>query len=119
MLTTGVPFLKKLSVLLAIMLCSVMILALPVVSYAAPSENETSLLAADVSDDVRFTFTAGEVTSGSPEAVLQIDKTAFRSVFLYLLQHIYPENFLSPAIPAFYTFSVKECSLTSILTKGP
>lgn len=115
----GSSFLKKLSVLLAVLLCSVLALALPVVSYASPADNLTSLSAADVSDDVHFSFTAGEVTSGDPEAVLQLDKTSFGHIYQFLLQHIYPEQFNSPSIPAYYAFSVRDCSLSSILTKGP
>ena len=99
------------------MLCSILTVALPAVTHATPSK-APALLVSTASDDVSFTLTAGEVSSGDSEAVLQLDKDELGQLFRTLLQQVYPQHFVSPAVPSFYAFS-KAYHLYTILTKGP
>lgn len=116
----GASFLKKLSVLLAVLLCCVLTLALPVVSYAVSADSEVQANSDyDSTSDESHSYTAGEVSSGEPEAVLQIDKVAFGQLFRSVLLLAYPTVSSTPGIPAYYAFSKSDSSLYSILTKGP
>jgi hypothetical protein len=117
MITMGASLLKKLSVLLAVLLCSVLTVALPVVTHAVPDKAATQNIGVD-KEDVALALTAGEVSSGDAEAVLQLDKALLGQLFRTLLQQAYPQHLISPAVPAFYAFS-KEDHLHTILTKGP
>ncbi|MFD3003210.1 hypothetical protein ACFS7Z_22805 [Pontibacter toksunensis] len=117
MIKRGASFLKKLSVLLAVLLCSVLTVALPVITHATPAKAATQSVGMD-KEDVSLALSAGEVSSGDAEAILQLDKALLGQLFRTLLQQVYPKYFISPAVPAFYAFS-KEDHLHTILTKGP
>lgn len=117
MITRGASFLKKLSVLLALLLCTVLTFALPVVTHAAPSKEAKQTLS--VASDVSLVLTAGEVSSGDTKGVLQLDKAQLGRLFRTLLRQLYPQYAAFPAVPAFYAFSKTNCGLHSILTKGP
>lgn len=113
----GLSFLKKLYVLVAVLLCSVLLSAVPVASLAGPSSPVTQISGLAGSDDSPCTLTAGEVSSG--EAVLQLDKTLLIQLMQHVLQQNYPEHLAFPAVPAFYSFSKRDNGLHTILTKGP
>ena len=120
MITIGTSFFEKLSVLLVMMLCCTLTLSMPVVSYAAePSGSAvpTDRIAAE--DALPFTVTAGEVSAGDTKAVLQLEKYLLAQPVHSLFRQIYPAYASSPAVPAFYAFSKRDCGLNSILTKGP
>ncbi|GAA4431315.1 hypothetical protein GCM10023188_18720 [Pontibacter saemangeumensis] len=107
---------RKLSALLAILLCAVLTFALPVVTNPAPSKVAKQTLS--VADDASFVLTAGEVSSGDTKGVLQLDNVLLSRLFRTLLQQVYPQSAISPAVPAFYAFSRTD-HLHTILTKGP
>ncbi|WP_162055021.1 hypothetical protein [Pontibacter pamirensis] len=115
----GASCLKKLYVLLAVLLCSVLTLAVPVVSQAASPDIVASTLQVDADNESPFQLTAGDVSPGDAEAVLQLDKSPLSQVFQNLLQQKYPEQADAPAVPSFYSFSRRDCGLYTILTKGP
>ena len=117
MITRGASFLKKLSVLLAVLLCSVLTVALPVITHATPAKAAIKSDGVD-QEDASSALSAGEVSSSDAEAVLQLDKVLLGPLFRTLLQQVYPKHFISPPVPAFYAFS-KEDRLHTILTKGP
>lgn len=119
MITMGTSFLKKLYVLLAVLLCSVLVIAMPVVSHAGTSTPVAHNLSVDESADSSFTITAGEVSPGDAEAVLQLDKAPLAQLIQSVLEQRYPVQPDSPAIPAFYSFLKKDSGLYAILTKGP
>lgn len=105
--------------LLAVLLCSVSIIAMPVVAEAASPATETQSPDRSADDDSPSQLTAGDVSPGEAEAVLQLDKAVINQVLQNLLQHAYPKHSGSPAVPAFYSFSRRDCGLYTILTKGP
>ncbi|GHA78614.1 hypothetical protein [Pontibacter akesuensis] len=119
MIPTGMPFLKKLTLLLTVLLCSVLVLGLPVVSQAAVPGDLSVISAVDNDEDVPFAFNAGETTPGDPEGVLQLDKMVFGLLFKAILQQVHPEQSNSTALPLQHQTALRLYSLTSILTKGP
>lgn len=119
MIPTGMPFLKKLTLLLTVLLYSVLALGLPVIPQAAVPGDITYFNAADNTNEESFAFMAGEVTSGDPEGVLQLDKTVFGLLFKAILQQVHPASDSSTALPPPHQTILRHCSLSSILTKGP
>lgn len=115
----GASFFKKLYVLLAVLLCSVLTIAMPVAAQAASPNTVMHVPQVEEDDALPFQLIAGEVSPGDAEAVLQLDKAFLNQVFQDLLQHVYPEYSGGAAVPAFYSFSRRDCGLHTILTKGP
>jgi len=124
MITKGAPFSKKLSVLLGVVFCCMLLVAKPFGLYAAGIHASPSPAAAESSymgesADLPFAVETGEVSSGDPEAVLQLDQILLAQSVHSLLRPRYPVGSGSPAVPAFYAFPKSNCGLHSILTKGP
>lgn len=120
MITRGTSFFKKLSVVLAMVLCWVLALSMPAVSYAVvPSVSAVPAAQVAAEDELPFAVTAGEVSAGDTKGVLQLERHQPAQLTHSLLQQIYTAHASSPAVPAFYAFSKMDCGLHSILTKGP
>ncbi|MFD2514785.1 hypothetical protein ACFSRY_12995 [Pontibacter locisalis] len=94
-------------------------ISIPVLLNAAPAKDTPTISAEVELNDSSLGFTAGKITSGNPEAVLQLDKTVVRLLSHSLLKQIHPEHFSTSAVPVSYRIFIKVCSLNSILTKGP
>ncbi|MHA6248263.1 hypothetical protein ACXYMU_10030 [Pontibacter sp. CAU 1760] len=107
------------NILLAILLCSVLVSAIPVTARAAQSPNVTQHDAIDLTLENQLVLFAGEVSSGVPEAVLQLDKSLLAPVLHVLLQRLYPQGQRSVPAPHSYPASKGDCGLHTVLTKGP
>ncbi|WP_250427549.1 hypothetical protein [Pontibacter ruber] len=118
MKTTETRLLQKWGLLLTFFLCSLAALAMPVVTETAASEAVRQAYLAD-NDPAPFTLSAGEITAGTPQAVLQLHKDLYTPQLQPSLQPQYTRHFISEAIPAFCNFFSCESALHSILTKGP
>ena len=114
---TGIQ-LKKLSVLLAILLCCVFAFATPVVAKAVPSGDVTQWESVYLADKNPLELAAGESSAGEVKGMLEID----RSVLTPLLQlciGFYPQ--FAGAVPVLQAFpsSKDDRGLHIIFIKGP
>ncbi|MBC5992205.1 hypothetical protein [Pontibacter cellulosilyticus] len=92
---------------------------MPVTLKAAPVLDVSQQENVDFAAENQLVLFAGEVSSGEPEAVLQLDKSLLTPIFQVLLQQLYPSaQFTAPA-PHSYPASKGDCGLHTILTKGP
>ncbi|MDX5435587.1 MAG: hypothetical protein LPK03_00220 [Pontibacter sp.] len=114
----GIQVIKKLNVLLAVLLCSVFAFALPVTVKAAPVWDTEQQENVGFSAENQLVLFAGEVSSGEPEAVLQLDKSLLTPI-LQILQKLYPKTIHTAPAPHSYPASKGDCGLHTILTKGP
>ncbi|WP_460925190.1 hypothetical protein [Pontibacter brevis] len=120
MKTTGVHILKRLSLLLAILLGSVLAFAAPVAAKAAPTPEPAKEANVHATDDAPFIIAAGEVSAGESEGILQkSERTLWTPLSKAFLQLIYPQALHAEAIPACYPFHSGTILQHSILTKGP
>lgn len=119
MIATGIQVIKKLHVLLAVMLCAVLAFAMPVPVHAAPSQEATQQDLLDLSVEKQLVLFAGEISSGEPEAVLQLDKALLTPILRVVLQQLYPQAQNAAPAPHFHPASNGGCGLHTILTKGP
>ena len=110
--------LKKLKVLLAVMLCSMLAIAIPVSLQAAPTEAADQQRQIEHAEDASLLL-AEEVNSGEVEAVLILDKSLLTPLFYSLLQHLYPNSLGTSPAPLPCPASKDDCGLHNILTKGP
>lgn len=119
---TKVPFFKKLSLLLAILLCSVLafMVVVPATAKAVPAPDTAKELCIHSSDEVPFVIVAGEVSAGEVEGILQkAEKPLWSPLEAFLLQLIYPQSLSNEAIPGHHPLHSGSKLLHSILTKGP
>ncbi|MDX5481884.1 MAG: hypothetical protein LPK07_09390 [Hymenobacteraceae bacterium] len=119
MKTTGIQVLKKLNVLLAVLLCGVLAFAMPVTVKAAPAQDAAPQEVTDLAAENQLVLFAGEVSSGEPEAVLQLDRSFLTPILQVLLQRLYPQATTTAPAPHSYPASKGDCGLHTILTKGP
>lgn len=118
--TTEVLNFKKVSLLLAMLLCSVLAFAVPVASKAAIGLDTPKERQVHASDEAPFSVIAGEVSAGEAEGVLpQVEKLSLSMLPKLLLQQLYPEPINSEAVPAHAPFHLGSSIRHSILTKGP
>lgn len=116
---TGMQVFGKLKILLAVLLCSVLAFAMPVTVKAAPTPDAAYQDNIDFTAENQLVLFAGEVSSGEPEAVLQLDKSLLTPILQVLLQRLYPQNTCKASAPHSYPASKGDCGLHTILTKGP
>jgi hypothetical protein len=119
MKTTGIKAIKKLHVLLAVLLCGVLAFAMPVPVHATPSDVTAQQDIVNLSNDSPLVLFAGEISSGEPEAVLQLDRSLLAPILQVLLQKLYPQAIHTAPAPHSYPASKGDCGLHTILTKGP
>lgn len=109
--------LRKLRVLLAVLLCTAF--ALPGAAEAAPALSSTAAVAIQATDQEPAKVWAGEISSGEPEAVLQLDKTLLPPLLRNLLQTLYAPNAHTGATAGVSSFAFGSLRNHKILTKGP
>lgn len=115
---TMAPIFKKLSLLLAILLCSALAFMVPATVQAAPA-TETDL-SIHTSDEATFSVAAGEVSAGETEGVLQkTEQALFSPLSKVVLQLLYPQPQIKEAVPLQHSSHAGAKLLHSILTKGP
>ncbi|WP_439882745.1 hypothetical protein ACSX1A_06150 [Pontibacter sp. MBLB2868] len=119
MKTMGIQVVKKLHVLLAVLLCGVFAFAMPVTVKAAPTQHAAQQSVVDLAAAQQIVLFAGDVTSGAPEAVLQLDRSLLTPILQVLLQQLYPLTSSTAPAAHSYPASKGDCGLHSILTKGP
>lgn len=111
---------KKLSVLLAIVLCSLFVFAVPEAAKATPAPETAESAHLHTSDEAQFSITAGEVSAGDAEGILQqVNKNLLSPLTKLLLQLLYPQFLISEPVPAHHPFLSGSSIRHSILTKGP
>ncbi|GAB3201166.1 hypothetical protein ABID22_003392 [Pontibacter aydingkolensis] len=119
MKSTGIQIYKKLNLLLAVLLCSMLAFTIPITVKAAPTSDTAYQDNVDYSAENQLVLFAGEVCSGEPEAVLQLDKSLLAPILQVLLQQLYPNLQNASPAPHSYPASKGDCGLHTILTKGP
>lgn len=111
---------KRVSLLLAMLLCSVLAFAVPVATKANTGLDLTKEQHVHISDEAPFSLIAGEVSAGEAEGVLpQVEKLTLTQFTKLLLQQLYPEPLNSRAVTAHFSFHLGSSIRHSILTKGP
>ncbi|RDV16615.1 hypothetical protein DXT99_02190 [Pontibacter diazotrophicus] len=115
---TLVPIFEKLSLLLAMLLCSAFAFAVP--ATAAPALATENNQSAYSSDEATFSIVAGEVSAGDAEGILQkAEKTLWSPITRVFLQLLYPQPLITEAVPSHRSFHSGANILHSILSKGP
>ncbi|WP_266202357.1 hypothetical protein [Pontibacter kalidii] len=117
MKSVGIPFLKSISLLLAVLLCGILAFAVPATVTAAPTAAQQESIT--FADQAPFILVAGEITSGEAEGVLQLDRSLLTPLLQFFLQHIYPQPQDTTLPTRSYQASKGDCGLHTILTKGP
>ena len=111
---------RKLSLLLALLLCSLFAFTLPASASTVPAPYTQIFHDASSADEAPFILIAGEVSAGETEGVLrQYEKTLLPPFAKAFLQLLYPQLLTSEAPPAHHPFLPWSNFRHSILTKGP
>lgn len=114
---TGIQMFKKLSVLLAVLLCSVFVFAAPVAVKAAPSDDVAQWESIHLTK-YPLELVAGESSAGEVKGMLEVDRTMLTGL-LQLFIDFYPQPV--DAVPVLRSFpsSKDDCGLHTIFIKGP
>ncbi|WP_237144591.1 hypothetical protein [Pontibacter pamirensis] len=113
-----VSIFEKLSLLLAMLLCSAFAFAVP--ATATPPSTVDYSYSAYTSDEAAFPVVAGEVSAGDSEGILQkAQKTLWPPFTKVFLQLLYPQPPITEAVPSHLSFHSGANILHSILSKGP
>ena len=115
----GIQVVKKLHVLLAVLLCSVLAFAMPGTVKAVPATVVAQQESLDHTSEQQQVLFAGEVSSGESEGVLQLDRSLLTPILQVLLQQLYPLTSSTAPAAHSYPASKGDCGLHTILTKGP
>jgi hypothetical protein len=116
---TGIQVFKKLNILLAALLCSILAIALPVDLKAEPTIPADQQQLTNHTEEIPLLFVAGDATPGEAKGILQLDKTLLTPLLYALLLQLYPHPQDTVPSPQTYAATKSDCGLHTILIKGP
>lgn len=119
MKTTGAQLFRKLNVLLAILLCSVLAFVQPVTAQAASHPDAVLQQSLDVAEKAPLVLLGGHFISGEALGVPQLERALLAPLVSSLLHRLYPIDKGAAPSPHASSVSKDDCGLYTILTKGP